>query len=222
MIEGDSKASSVPEGRPRTGISYQDAVDLCSNNGPRYDLISNDQWQTIARHIEAHDDNWLSGRAFRTSGNSLNCGVAGGGRQEASFDDEDSCGGYACEKGSWSYFRRTHFLPDGHVIWDFCGNAGEMVKDKNSTNYSFDDYVYLLRGGAKDRFGPAKTYSEGVEDKGLRKSRYWGLGEADLKKSGSLIIRGGRGLNAGVFSVNLDRDQDDNFIPAGFRCIYIQ
>ena len=212
LEKGDSKVSSVPEEKPLVNISYQNAVDLCRNNGPRYDLISNDQWQTIARHIEEQDENWSSNRAFRTSGNTLNCGVISGIPKAASSDDEDSCSGTSssCEKGSWSYFRRTHFLPDGHIIWDFCGSVGEIVKDLNTTDYSFDDYSYLLQGEAKNRFGPAQTYSEASEDKGLRRSHYWGLGKADLRRSGSLIIRGDRNPNAGVFSVHLNKDRDDS------------
>ena len=223
--KGDTKAVSVPEGKPIVSVSYQTARELCRNNGFRYDLISNNQWQIIARLIEKTDENWSSGRASRTTGNSLNCGATVGGLREASSNDEDSCGSSSCERGSWSYYWRTHVLPGGRILWDFCGNAGEMVKDKNETSYDFHDPVYLLKGRTKDRFGPEKTYLESDDSRSRhnREGRYWGLGVADLKRSGSLIIRGAQGRNAGIFSVNLDKDQEDGYPPfnTGFRCVYI-
>lgn len=224
--KSDSKAVSVPEEKPLTrGISYQTAVALCRNNGSHYDLMNNDQWQTIARHIEDTDENWSTGRTLRTTGNTLNCGIHSGPLKAASSDDEDSCSGssYSCKEDSWSYFKRTHLLPTGHIIWDFCGNAGEIMKDKNNLSYSFKDHSYLLTGAAKDRFGPAKTYSASSKDRDLRRSHYWGLGVADLRRSGSLIIRGDQNRDAGIFSVNLDRDQEDSYLRGniGFRCVYV-
>ena len=225
LNKSDSKVVSVPEEKPRIHISHQTAVALCRNNGPHYDLMNNDQWQTIARHIEDTNKNWSSGRTLRTTGNTLNCGIALGALKPASSDDEDSCSGssYSCKKDSWSYYRRTHLLPTGHIIWDFCGNAGEMMKDRNNLSYSFKDHSYLLTGAAKDRFGPAKTYSASSKDRNLRRTHYWGLGMADLRRSGSLIVRGGQDRNAGIFSVNLDRDQEDTFPRGnvGFRCVYV-
>ena len=109
--KGDTKAVSIPEGKPIVGVSHQTARELCRNNGFRYDLINNNQWQTVARLIEKTDENWSSGRASRTTGNSLNCGVAVGGLREASANDEDSCGTSSCDRDSWSYYWRTHILP---------------------------------------------------------------------------------------------------------------
>ena len=216
----DGKAVSQPEGRPITRISYTNAVDLCRANGSRYDLISNEKWQNIARLIEKEDRNWSVGKARVREGNSLNCGVAVGAPQSASDDDKDNCSGSNCGS-EWHYRRRTHFLPNGHVIWDMCGNVGEMMKDRNRSNYSFSDYVYKMTAALRRKFGPKKDYS-GIGDD-LRRSQYWGLGYAELEDSGSLIVRGGQHRAAGVFSVNLRYDQDDNRLghDVGFRCVYI-
>ena len=218
-----SEAISVPEGKPLSSVSYDIAVRLCRNKGSHYDMMDNEKWQTIARHIEEIDENWSSGRASRTEGNFLNCGVSSGGPHEASSNDEDNCNHSSC-KEEWSYHTRTHFLPGGYVIWDLCGNVGEMMKDKNISNYTFRDPVYLLTGDAKDRFGPAKEYeeTEGTRRFRQRGAYHWGLGEARLSRSGSLIIRGAPGSEAGIFSVNLNKEQNSR-IPhnVGFRCVYI-
>lgn len=216
----DTQAVSKPEGKPITNVSYADAVALCKNNGSRYDLISNDQWQNIAHLIEKEDRNWSVGKSRVRDGNILNCGVSIGSPKAASTDDRNDCAGSNCGS-KWHYKRRAHYLPSGHVIWDMCGNAGEMMKDKNQDNYNFNDYVYKMTSTLRKRFGPDKDYSGGSGD--LRRTYYWGLGYAYLKSSGSLIIRGGQNRAAGIFSVNLRYDQDRTRLghDIGFRCVEI-
>lgn len=218
-----SKAISVPEGKPLSSVSHDIAIRLCRNNGSHYSIIDNEKWQTIARHIEEIDENWSSGRASRTEGNFLNCGVNIGGPYAASSNDENNCSHSSCKQG-WSYYTRTHFLPGGYVIWDLCGNVGEMMRDKNTLSYTFRDPVYLLTGDAKNRFGPEKEYKKLESGRGFRQREalHWGLGEARLSRNGSLIIRGAQNSEAGIFSVSLDKDLDSR-VPynVGFRCVYI-
>ena len=215
----DGKAVSQPEGRPLTRISHSNAIDLCRANGSRYDLITNDQWQNIARLIEKENKNWSSGKARVSAGNSLNCGVNVGAPKAASNDDKDDCAGSKCGS-KWHYKRRTHFLPNG-VIWDICGNVGEMMKDANKSKYSFSDYVYKMNASVRKKFGPKKDYSGTGSE--LRRNQYWGLGYANLKSGKSLIIRGGQHRSAGVFSANLQYNQDRSRLGhnTGFRCVYI-
>lgn len=225
LSRDDDKVVSQPERIPITHVSYKRAVRLCRNNGSRYSLMTNDHWQTIARHIEDTNENWSSGRDSRMVGNTLNCGVNIGSVREASSNDEDSCApsSPSCKQGSWHYKKRTHTLPNGQVIWDLCGNAGEMVQDENTIDYDFDDFVYLLQGQAKKRFGPRKSYSD-LDKRSYqrREANYWGLGEAELNSSRSLIVRGKQGRYAGIFSVNLDKDQESftTGFNVGFRCVY--
>ena len=227
--EDNSKAVSVPEGPPLTSVSHQAAKEFCGKNGSGYNLITNDQWQTIARHIEKEGDNWFLGRpASRTPGNFINCGVNRGAPRAASADDGDGCAKSLCRKEErFSYYNRTHFLPgENNVIWVFCGNVGEMMRDANRVEFSHNLQVSALAGLSKDRYGPEKEYSiESAEKtrtgRRTRETRYWGLGEAKLKKSGSLVVRGGKGSYAGIFSVNLDKDQNDSHLRnTGFRCVY--
>ena len=226
---GVIKAISQSDGRPIANISHTNARTLCQANGSRYDLISNDQWQTIARLVEEHDKNWSLGKGGVVNGNILNCGVSRGAPQPASRDDKNDCSlGIRCGS-QWHYRRRTHLITSSNlVIWDICGNVGEMMKDKTDTrkltsSIRQDEPVSKLSGERNFRnlFGPKKNYSGVGYD--LKRKAYWGLGYAELSDAKNLIIRGGQSREAGVFSVNLENDQSDSRVGhnVGFRCVYI-
>lgn len=213
-------AVSTDDQKPAGGISHKEALTLCENNGSRYSLLQNSQWQNIARAIEEVDENWSEGRASPSDNNSLNCGVYRGSAREASSDDEDDCAVSSCEEG-WDLNRRTHLLPNGERIWDICGNVGEIMKDKYRGNESFDDYVYQLSSVLKKTFGPKKTYRLA---EATRRSNSWGLGYAKIDDDHDLIVRGLPGRDAGIFSVDITSDQESRrgySRDIGFRCVYI-
>ena len=215
------KAVSKPEDKPISYVSHSQAVALCKAKGSHYDLINNDQWQNIARLIEEEDQNWSRGRSRVVDGNHLNCGVHIGNPKAADKDDNKDCGGRSCQTG-WDYRRRTHLLPNGQIIWDMCGNVAEIMKNKNTDKYHNGvDLVYNMSAKIRRVFGPRKQYAGVGTD--LRKSHYWGLGEAKLAKSRDLIIRGQQGRDAGVFSVDLNYSQSEARLGTrlGFRCVYV-
>ena len=221
-----AKAVSKAEDNPITRVSYDDAVKLCRNNGPRYDLISNSQWQNIALSIEETDINWSRGRRSLADNNALNCGVSLGRAKAANSDDRNDCADSSC-KSQWDYKRRTHILRNGQTIWDLCGNVGEIMKDKYTLNVSFDGYIFDLSGRLKSLFGPNRTYRTGTDrNRNRRDTYYWGLGEANIDADHNLIVRGanGRGRSGnGIFSVSIRQDQDGRRVlnQLGFRCVYI-
>ncbi len=216
----NSKAVSEAKGRPIFSISHSDAQKLCRNNGSRYDLISNNQWQNIARDIESIDENWSLGKAKVIEGNILNCGVNRGAIREASRSDDDDCGTSSCNR-NWDYNRRTHLLSSGERIWDICGNVGEIMKDKHTgTGGSSRKYIYDITGKLKDLFGPDKRYNIiGIN----RRQDYFGLGHINIDKSKKLIVRGSQDRYAGVFSTEITRDRDSSRsgYSVGFRCVYL-
>ncbi len=218
-----AKAISVPEGLPATArrVSQGAARILCQNNGSRFDLIQNSQWQNIARSIEDVDENWSQGQAIPSDNNLLNCGVIRGRPRSASADDNEDCALASCQEG-WDENRRTHLLPHGGGrIWDICGNVGEMMKDKYRKNHSFDDYIYRLSDELKELFGPKKTYKTAGSG---RTRNTWNLGYADVKRGKDLIVRGVPGRDAGIFSVDVSQNQSSRrgyAIDVGFRCVYI-
>ena len=221
-LEGEktaSKAVSEPTGYPISRITHQEALLLCQNNGSRYELMKNSQWQTIVRAIEDENKNWSQGHHSPSDNNTLNCGIARGIPQEASSNDSNDCATTFCDS-NWDINRRTHFLPNGKKIWDMCGNVGEMMKNRYNENDSFKGYVYQLSSDLKKLFGPKKTYSI---VNASRRSTTWNLGYADIDRGNDLIIRGLPGRDAGIFSVNITSDQVSrrgSGHDVGFRCVY--
>lgn len=146
---GNNIPVSTADGTPYTvthgwGLdpsAHRDGVEqLCKSMGDGYDLISNSQWQTVARNITTVDKNWSSGRAYTGL---LNTGLYEEKQSaEASFSagrDDEACLGSreSCNSGTWARNKRTHTLSNGEVIWDLAGNVPEIVKDK----FSFSSYV---------------------------------------------------------------------------------
>lgn len=220
-IEGlrssNAKAVSHPKDRPVTRISHDEALQLCQNNGSRYNLITNLQWQNIALSIEEEDENWSQGRSTPSDGNALNCGVSIGNPRPA----DEECAVSSCSKG-WDENRRTHILTTGEKIWDMCGNVGEIVKDKYRKNYEFNDYIYQLYSESQlyDLFGPRRSYRLVGAN---RRSNTWNLGYATIKKGKDLIVRGLPGRDTGVFSVDITQNQISRRGYSGnigFRCVY--
>lgn len=46
---------------PIVDITQAAAIDACKSMGEGYHLITNNEWMTIARNIEATSQNWSSG-----------------------------------------------------------------------------------------------------------------------------------------------------------------
>lgn len=223
-LEGKgSRATAVsrPKDKPLNPTSYEEASKLCSNNGSRYDMITNAQWQNIALYIEEEDHNWSEGRSTPSDGNALNCGISRGSPQAASRDDDDDCAASSCQSG-WDVNRRTHWLNTSERIWDICGNVGEIVKDKYRLDHRFDDYIYNLHSisALEELFGPRRSYRL---VKPTRQSNTWNLGYAKIAKGKNLIVRGLPGRDAGIFSVDITNSHDERRSLSrniGFRCVY--
>ena len=219
----NEKAVSVPEGKPLQRVSYREAVRLCENNGSRYRLIENDQWQNIVLSIEKVNENWSSGRSSPTDNNRLNCGVARTSPKPASSNDSDDCAERECDSG-WDENRRTHLLPGGHKIWDICGNVGEIMRDKYKLSESFKGHVHSLPRRLKKLFGPKRNYSVDTGGRSAsRRDNNWNLGFVEVKSGKNLIIRGMPGRFSGIFSAEATQDQDVRRSSSliGFRCVFI-
>lgn len=206
---------SRPAGSPWSQLSRDAARNACQNLGTEYDLISNSQWQTIARNIEQVSSNWIpdgGGDYCLSQGNS------GGG-----------CGDYlgAIDYGGGRSTKSRHRLSNGHAIWDISGNLWEWVSDDNSFVYgSSPNYISLLTsidgnegplGLPKHAFGPLGDYSS------LVSSPYGGLGYASINAAGGAILRGGSYQSydqTGVFAVKLEKSPTYLWDQIGFRCAY--
>lgn len=122
-------ADSRGTGTPWVNLDKGAARVACDSLDFAYQLISNAQWQAIARSIENEPSNWSGGAVGSGS-------VPRGHTDESPFalleGDSDPCEGTGnpnCAdpgSGDWDQ-KRTHVLGNGEIIWDFAGNAWEQV-----------------------------------------------------------------------------------------------
>ena len=220
-----SQAAGGPWGRS-SELAYSACSSLTATNfDGDFSLISNREWMTVARAIEAVASNW--------SGNSVGSGHLARGHSDglpASYlpvTDEDDLWNGTQQDGSeaggsgWEQ-RRTHTLPGGGVVWDFAGNYDELVDwDASDTSYTglsiagissgTKEFSAPLEGGltAGDVL-PAGSYTS-AQSAGI-----WG----SYDTSTAVIRGGGRSADTrgGIFALYLGIDTGDS---SGFRCVYL-
>ena len=154
------------------------AITACQAIGPGYDLISNVEWQTVAREVEtAYSNNqylnWSNGSNtgsdYLNMGNSGLDGVyyhdTGTGSGLAADVDSNPCSGITGHPGcaantssDWAY-KRTFQLSNGNVVWDFSGNDGPGSRTPTRVRAQTPMYPFL-RGQVAFRqiWGPAGNY----------------------------------------------------------------
>ena len=238
-INEDNEVVSELAGLPHVNINRNEATSLCTGIGPGHDLITNDEWQSIARNIEGVSSNWEGGVIGSSGG--INQGHSDSSpidRLEASPSDDSPCmgTGSTCSDQAWANQKRTHKLSNGEIIWDFSGNVWEWVKDDNKQSYGTDSFIsrvtnssHPFRGRltqgrtslvrrAKDQFGPHGDYTN------LNTSPYGGLGHGAFHNTKKTIVRGGYWASldkAGIFTSLFNVTEDQRYTTLGFRCVYI-
>lgn len=111
---------SSPQGIPWTQISannplYYNSIQACQSQGWR--LITNREWMVLARQIEENSKNWLDLVVGSTN-------TQGGGLIFGNSDGSPPLDGYEPLTGKT---RRTFYLKNNDVIWDFSGNTWNWV-----------------------------------------------------------------------------------------------
>ncbi len=129
---------SRPEGTPWTRITLADAISECASLGARYRLMKNSEWDFIANDIASNGANW--------SGSMINRG-----HSDDAIDANAIANGWAFDSpgtlsvpdlmdpylgtgntvaqafGAGGEQKRTHELTNSEILWDFGGNARELV-----------------------------------------------------------------------------------------------
>ena len=240
--DGSGNAISKHTGLPYTNLTRDQAITKCTDIGDDYDLITNDEWQALARSIESVGSNWSGGTVGSSGG--LNRGHTDGSpwrSLEASAVDSAGCfgTGQTCSITTWHSQRRTHALSNGEIIWDVGGNEREIMKNSNyykfgadtnisqitNTSHTISQYISVPTSGssifgpsrnAKAHFGPSGDYSS------LNRIPYGGLGLAFVNHKWGAIQRGGSlgGATTGVFSVSLRSNLSSGDGSTTFRCVY--
>jgi hypothetical protein len=241
-------ATSTTIGTPWANITPVDARSKCQSLGPGFALISNAQWQAIARNIETVRDgqgnylNWSNGSISES--NFINMGHSDNFPNTllAAGDDSDPCfltQNPNCNQKSNSQFaqKRVHTLSNGEVIWDFSGNASEWVNDSvnfnygGNTNCDTDFWALITATDGSACLAPACNGPQGrlkaafgpIGDYTAKTTgNYGGLGQICRIQSGVSIHRGGiynHGTGqTGIFGVSLYRDPSFSDGNISFRC----
>lgn len=216
---------SVPEGQPIDDANLAAAQAMCKALGAGSEVISNAEWQTIARDIESVPQNWSGGIV---GSGSLNIGNADNvwQSQVADRDDANGCFGISASVpvdcgGHWHRNNRVHILKNGEQIWDISGNNWEWVKDNNTASEpGNNNYISQLSASDvnKEKYLPLGNYESLTQDPRAGLGYFW-------NSAAGGIIRGGAttgGDKTGPFAVNLTLTQSYVSTPGdnrvGFRC----
>ncbi len=213
--ESGERAVSVKK-VPWVNINRTHAIAACAANGPGYHLITNSEWMTIARNIEATPENWSGGRigeGVLPRGNS-NSDEA----EEAVAPGRDDNSNLGTNYYDWTH-KRTHTLSNGEVIWDIAGNVWEWVSDDLRTEqdgdgwHEYNNAAHFSEGSQNQLFfAPLGSYSSTKN-----------VGKIYMSNPGGATLRGGYwddDAYAGVFAVRLFHSASDSGTAIGFRCAY--
>jgi hypothetical protein len=238
---GNGGAVSQSNDPPYTSLAFSQAKTKCTDlnlsGEARYDLISNQEWMTIARNAEAVDQNWTSGSsgygqmARGWSANTLNGDLW---TNTSAAPSTSNCaynsGADTCGYGGNILYRRTLNLSNNEVIWDFSGNVWEWVDwsidpglqlgpktcPSSDTEFFYVQHLSCFQNGdilAEEIF-PAFINVGSTEGVG----RFYG-------GTGGAALRSGHwasGSWSGAYTLHLADNGDTmatyNF--RGFRCVY--
>ena len=230
----NNMAVSKYEGIPWHTITAADAKLACRQIPIEHgycNLISNPQWMTMARDIEATSANWSTGvvgSGFLNRGHSNY-------HPDTPIEIDDPEFPYD-EWGETFVFKRTHVLSNGAVIWDLSGDPAEIVdwetggnvftvgpltcpaevselKDVNCPALQPNDYMPGNPAGIAANSYTAEQYNLG---------KFYGTAEENrTPELGGVALRGGdwtQGKKAGIFRLDLNRGTSYSSYWATFRC----
>jgi hypothetical protein len=209
---GNSIVSTI-EGYPLTDIDQAEAVVACESLGDDYHLITNNEWMTIVRNIEAQEENWsnsIIGDGYIPTGNSDG---------SLALDDDTVLTGIN---------KRNLVLSNGNEIWDLSGNVSEWV-DQTITRgdmplgvdwleyTSISDYGLLGRNAYNFEEGKDYNSSNGI---GAIYSDYDNnsLEERPFRRGGSWSCGNSY---AGLLFLGLYSDSGFWNYALGFRCVVV-
>lgn len=236
--KNNSGPVSQASGDPWVSINILDAKQKCldlDQINDKYDLISNEEWMTIARNVEGVSGNFSSGIMARghTANSSTNPVYAPNDSWTNTMfaTSTDSSSVYNSDIDLFNStgihtYRRTLTLSNGEIIWDFSGNVWEWVDWERNTGFQYPplcnfstwtDFLNVIGnscGLMDDDFLPS-TYDS---------NSYQGFGKFVAKNWPYTVARRGGHWNSssigGAFALGLDLDHDDVNATVGFRCVY--
>jgi formylglycine-generating enzyme required for sulfatase activity len=228
-----SVAASAAAGLPWVNITRDSSASTCAAVGANYRLISNTQWQTVARNAESVAANW--------SGNAVGSGVIARGHSDNSpanilenSTDNDPYFGTGNSGAAWNTLgvtpaagteqKRTQTPSNGDVVWDFGGNVYQWVSD----NYA-DLGVNLTIPTGTDEFSNTSNFPTALP--AINRLLFAPLGLYNSAQNigtvygyTGLVTRGlsfSTGTNAGLFAASLGGSSGGYNSDIGFRCVFL-
>jgi|GEM_PF-1938742 len=230
--EPSMSPESRAAGTPWVNLTRDQAVAECQSLGTGYQLISNVQWQAVAREIELAQvtgvrPNWDGGSTTNSRINRGNSQTTN--TLAASSTDQNGCDGVTtelnCGASGWHELKRTHVVSTGQaVVWDFAGNAAEWIDNASNAKSGppgiVSVFVFTLMNDSpasstKSDWLPQQVYSS-MNSNG-------GLGKLFFSPLYTGMVRGGDfddSSSAGIFHANLSVDANSASASVGFRCVY--
>jgi general secretion pathway protein G len=198
---------SVSSGYPIGNINQTNALAYCQTIGGH--LLTNPEWMTIARNLEAVTANWSNdsiGHEFLSAGNK-----SGGQAMD---------GSNIYPSGIDFAFRRTSYLSSGEIIWDFSGNVNEWLdatchqadyydSGGNPVEWNDTNITDFMRGAS----GPSSNSYGRTQNSG----DYVGCANEN-----NVFLRGGSAddtIRAGFYGLDLRNNNVTANNLAGFRCV---
>ena len=208
----DARAVSTANSLPWTGLDLSDAKLACTNLGARFDLISNQEWMTIARNVELQASNWPSGV------------VGSGCIKQGNNDNDDTCGyeGGALLAGTSRDTKSQLVLSNSSEIWDLSGNALEWVDWSFSSGLDLAPQTCISPDDEElgDLSCPALSANDYLPSGSYSAIHGVGMFYGD---SGGAPIRGGGfsdGIFTGVYSLIISEEPTVTSPSLGFRCVW--
>jgi formylglycine-generating enzyme required for sulfatase activity len=231
-----SVAASVPSGTPWVDISRNTALQTCSSLGTGFGLISNTQWQVVARNAENVASNWSGGAVGTGVLNRGHSDNSPGGALANTADDTDGyfgTGNTGFTSAAWSGLgatpatgaeqKRTHILNNGKVVWDFGGNVWNWVSD----NYSTLSLSPAIPGGWGEYSNTTNFPESGVNRLNFAPTGSFNssqnAGQLYGGSAGAVVRGGGWGSTSdgGLFAAALSNGPTNTSSGIGFRCAFL-
>ncbi len=248
-IAAGSKPASQSTQTPWTQITQANAAAECASLGTGYSLISNPEWQAIAREIETKGTSTTNWSNLNVNGTDyLNTGVSD---TLVTFPQDAGDGSNPCvNNGNRTQcltlshadfkYKRTHTLKSGDIIWDIAGNADEYTTFVSNT---LAEAALITSGnvclrtswltdgthdGTAALWGPYgavnATYAYTGANKCVAGSYYGGLGSSSIDNAtaGWVYVRGGFfGNSPYVTGIYQGKNVPGaTGVERGFRCVY--
>ena len=217
------KPGSTYRGLPWRKLNFNSARAACRSLGEGFDIISNNEWMTIAQEIELDETNNLisnlTGGCYKSGNSGVDsvCSYSASGVTTINPNPDPDPGYYYTQL-------RRHSL-SGNFIYDLAGNLSEWVAwyldngVESKTITCNQPNVELLDLACVD-LGPEEYLPADPLAKGLNSIN--GMGKANVITSG-YAIRGGNWTSkefAGIYALNFSSSA--TYVPnhIGFRCVY--